>query len=71
MVSGSQLPGYHVLDVQEGDTREDIVGFYSTGPKLKENDLKISAIFKKFCTHEPVFIIIDVRPMWRVAYHSI
>jgi 26S proteasome regulatory subunit N8 len=44
------------------NTREDIVGFYSTGPKLKENDLKISAMFKKFCTHEPVFIIIDVRP---------
>jgi 26S proteasome regulatory subunit N8 len=46
------------------NTREDIVGFYSTGPKLKENDLKISSLIKQFCTvtHEPVFIIIDIRP---------
>ncbi len=43
------------------NTREDIVGFYSTGPKLKENDLKISALFRKYCQSEPVFIIIDVR----------
>ena len=45
------------------NTKEDIVGFYSTGPKLKENDLKISALFRKYCPNvEPVFIIIDVRP---------
>lgn len=44
------------------NTREDIVGFYSSGPKLKENDLKIASLFRRFCSHEPVFIIIDVRP---------
>jgi proteasome lid subunit RPN8/RPN11 len=28
------------------NTREQIIGFYSTGPKIKENDLKISGKFK-------------------------
>lgn len=44
------------------NTRENIVGFYSTGPKIKENDLKISSLFKKFCNFEPAFVIIDVSP---------
>ena len=43
------------------DARERIVGFYSTGPKLKENDIKIDALVRKFCPN-PVFVIIDVRP---------
>lgn len=38
------------------------MGFYSSGPKLKPNDLKITALFRQFCKHEPVFVIIDVRP---------
>lgn len=41
--------------------REEIVGFYSSGPKIKENDLKIAALFRQFCAQEPVFVIIDVR----------
>lgn len=57
------------------NTREDIVGFYSTGPKVKENDLKIASMFRKFCSHEPVFIIIDVRPnaegLPTTAYESV
>lgn len=40
---------------------EEIVGFYSSGPKLKKSDLKISDLFRKFCSKEPVFVIIDVR----------
>ena len=44
------------------NNKEEIVGFYSTGPLLKKNDLKIRALMRKFCTHEPIFIIIDVRP---------
>jgi 26S proteasome regulatory subunit N8 len=45
------------------NTNEQIIGFYSSGPKLKENDLKISALFRSFCDpYEPVFVIIDVRP---------
>lgn len=42
--------------------REEIMGFYSSGPKIKENDIKISSLFKQFSPHEPVFVIIDVRP---------
>jgi hypothetical protein len=26
--------------------KERIVGFYSTGPKIRENDLKIAQLFK-------------------------
>jgi len=46
------------------NANENIVGFYSTGPKIKENDLKISDMFRQqFCTSfEPIFVIIDVRP---------
>ena len=44
------------------NNKEEIVGFYSTGPKLRENDLKIAALFRRFSPHEPIFIIIDVRP---------
>ncbi len=44
------------------NNKEEIVGFYSTGPKLRENDLKIAALFRRFSQQEPVFIIIDVRP---------
>jgi 26S proteasome regulatory subunit N8 len=43
------------------NTREDIVGFYSTSPKVKSNDLKIDKLFRQFCP-DPVFVIIDVRP---------
>lgn len=43
------------------NTRENIVGFYSSGPKIKENDLKIHELFRRFCP-DPVFVIIDVRP---------
>lgn len=57
------------------NTREDIVGFYSSGPKLKENDLKIASMFRRFCVKEPVFIIIDVRPgvegLPTTAYESV
>ncbi len=37
------------------------MGFYSTGPKIKENDLQIDALFRRFHP-SPVFVIIDVRP---------
>ena len=43
------------------NAREIIVGFYSTGPKIKENDIKIDALMQDYCA-QPVFVIIDVRP---------
>ena len=43
------------------NARERIVGFYSTGPKIKESDIKIDALVRRFCPN-PAFVIIDVRP---------
>jgi len=43
------------------NARENIVGFYSTGPKIKENDIRIDELIRRFCPN-PVFVIIDVRP---------
>jgi len=46
--------------------KERIVGFYSTGPKLRSNDLAIDADFRsRYCAHSatpPIMCIIDVRP---------
>lgn len=46
--------------------KERIVGFYSTGPKLRKNDLAIEADFRdKYLPHShtpPVLVIIDVDP---------
>lgn len=43
------------------NARERIVGWYSTGPKIKPNDLEIHQIFRRYCTH-PVYCIIEVEP---------
>ncbi|KAJ8605240.1 hypothetical protein CTAYLR_000503 [Chrysophaeum taylorii] len=44
------------------NAREQIVGFYSSGPKIKENDIKIDELVRGYCPGIPVFVIIDVRP---------
>jgi 26S proteasome regulatory subunit N8 len=41
--------------------KEKIVGWYSTGPKIRAADLDIHALFAEYCA-SPVFCIIDVRP---------
>jgi len=43
------------------NAKERVVGFYSTGPKLKDCDIQIDALFRRFCS-DPVLVIIDVRP---------
>ena len=43
------------------NAREKIVGWYSTGPKIRSSDLEINEVFKKF-TKNPVLVIIDVQP---------
>jgi 26S proteasome regulatory subunit N8 len=40
--------------------RERIIGFYSTGPKIRPCDLALDALFRKY-TSDPIFVIIDVR----------
>ena len=41
--------------------KEKIVGWYSTGPKIRAADLDIHALFAEYCA-TPAFCIIDTRP---------
>ena len=46
--------------------KERVVGFYSTGPQIRPNDLRIHSLVSRFVPAgtptPPVFVIIDVRP---------
>jgi 26S proteasome regulatory subunit N8 len=48
------------------NAKERVVGFYSTGPEIRPNDLRIHSMLKRFLPKgsvtPPVFCIIDVRP---------
>jgi 26S proteasome regulatory subunit N8 len=48
------------------NAKERVVGFYSTGPQIRPNDLRIHDIVKRFLPKAtptpPVFCIIDIRP---------
>ncbi|CAI0412253.1 unnamed protein product [Linum tenue] len=44
------------------NAKEHVVGWYSTGPKLKENDLDIHCLFSDYVPN-PVLVIIDVQPV--------
>eukprot|EP00980_Cylindrotheca_fusiformis_P029104 scaffold22717_cov211-Cylindrotheca_fusiformis.AAC.5 len=48
------------------NAKERVVGFYSTGPQIRSNDLRIHELCKRFlpkhCMTPPVFCIIDIRP---------
>jgi 26S proteasome regulatory subunit N8 len=48
------------------NAKERLVGFYSTGPQIRENDLRIYGMMSRFLPANsvtpPVFCIIDVRP---------
>ncbi|KAF4705323.1 26S proteasome non-ATPase regulatory subunit 7, partial [Perkinsus olseni] len=39
--------------------KEVVVGWYSSGPRIKPSDLAINEIFRRYCP-EPVFLIMDV-----------
>ncbi|KAK1320233.1 putative 26S proteasome non-ATPase regulatory subunit 7 [Acorus calamus] len=43
------------------NAKEHVVGWYSTGPKLRQNDLKIHELFHNYVPN-PVLVIIDVQP---------
>lgn len=43
------------------NSKERIVGWYHTGPKMRSSDLDIHELFKKYITH-PVLVVIDVEP---------
>ena len=42
------------------NAKEKIVGWYHSGPKLRQSDLEINDLIKKF-VNNPVLVIIDVK----------
>ena len=40
---------------------EKLIGWYSTGPKIKPGDLQIDALVRRYCAN-PVMVIVDVKP---------
>lgn len=45
---------------QKINTKEKLVGWYSSGPKIRPHDIEINEVFRKYCDR-PVFVIIDVQ----------
>ena len=45
---------------QKINHREKIVGWYSSGPKIRPHDIEINDVFRKYCPN-PVFVIINVQ----------
>ncbi|KAA8492984.1 26S proteasome non-ATPase regulatory subunit 7-like A [Porphyridium purpureum] len=43
------------------NTKETIVGWYSTGPKVRQGDHEIHELMRSY-HHDPVLVIIDVKP---------
>jgi len=43
------------------NAREKLVGWYTTGPKIRPGDLKIDQLVRRY-TKNPVMVIIDVKP---------
>merc|ERR1712190_182843 len=56
------------------NAKERVVGWYSTGPKIKPSDLSIHELYRRYCP-EPVLVVMDVQPkdleLPMVAYYSI
>merc|ERR1719230_644404 len=43
------------------NAKERVVGWYSTGPKIKPSDLSIHELYRRYCP-EPVLVVMDVQP---------
>lgn len=43
------------------NAKEKVIGWYSTGPRLRDNDIEIHEIMRRY-TAAPVLVIIDVNP---------
>jgi len=56
------------------NAREKLVGWYSTGPKIRPGDLQIDQLVRRY-TSNPVMVIIDVKPkelgIPTEAYHAV
>lgn len=44
------------------NAKEKVIGWYSTGPKLRDNDIEIHEVLRRYTTH-PILLIIDVNPV--------
>jgi len=44
------------------NSKERVIGFYSTGPQIRPNDLRIYDVVDRFVSGPSVFCIIDIRP---------
>lgn len=44
------------------NAREKVIGWYHTGPRLRESDLEIHALVAKYCEKEPLLLIAEVTP---------
>jgi len=60
--------------VKKVNQKERIVGWYSTGPKIKPSDLSIHELYRRYCP-EPVLVVMDVSPkdleLPMEAYYSV
>uniref|UniRef100_A0A6V3RF85 MPN domain-containing protein n=1 Tax=Lotharella globosa TaxID=91324 RepID=A0A6V3RF85_9EUKA len=43
------------------NAREKVIGWYSTGPKIRQADIEINEVIRRY-TSQPIFCIIDVNP---------
>jgi 26S proteasome regulatory subunit N8 len=51
-----------LLMFRKVSSKERVVGFYSTGPSIRPNDLRIHKVVQPFAPTPAVFCIIDIRP---------
>merc|ERR1712232_1223646 len=56
------------------NVKERVVGWYSTGPKIKPSDLSIHELYRRYCP-EPVLVVMDLQPkeldLPMEAYYSV
>mmetsp|Transcript_3129 Transcript_3129/g.7049 ORF Transcript_3129/g.7049 Transcript_3129/m.7049 type:complete len:352 (-) Transcript_3129:250-1305(-) len=56
------------------NAKEQVIGWYSTGPKIKPSDLSIHELYRRYCP-EPVLVVMDVQPkdseLPMEAYYSV
>lgn len=59
------------------NTKQRVIGWYSTGPKLKASDLAIHELYRPYCGgQDPILVLLDVQPravsleLPMVAYRS-
>ena len=55
--------------LQRINFKEVIVGWYSSGPKIRPHDIEINEIFRKY-TPNPLFVIINVHEKVYKTYKS-